>query len=225
MKSNLTKDEVRVRYAKLDTSNVADVLDKRDYRNQGLAPDFISFSAGTEKLAGWAYTISGKMTPYDLTGDLEKMEACSKVSPGEITVWHGDGNGICYFGELIALGLKEKGCAGALLDGGIRDIRLIQELNLPIYARYRTPIQSIGRWKVVEWQNPIYLPGATTKLVLINPGDFILGDADGVIVIPASCAESVLLETERLTNIEHKLRKELAEGLPLPDALLKYGHV
>lgn len=174
--NNLTKENIRLRFLEIDTSNVADALDDMGYSDQGLAADFAPYPAAAGRLAGWAYTIRGQMTPYQLGGDTEKMQACNGVSAGEVTVWSGDGEGICYFGELIALGMKERGCVGALVDGGVRDVRWIGQHGFTVYARYRTPIQSIGRWKVNAWQVPVYLRGATTALVQIEPGDFILAD-------------------------------------------------
>jgi 4-hydroxy-4-methyl-2-oxoglutarate aldolase len=147
------------------------------------------------------------------------------VRPGELAVWGGDGEGICYFGELISIGMKERGAVGALVDGGIRDVRWLGHLGFPVYARYRTPVQSIGRWKVNAWQVPVTLPGATTKWVKVEPGDFVLADEDGAIVIPQAIVPKVLQESERLTDIEVKLRVELAQGLSLDAALKKYGHV
>lgn len=219
------REELRQRYLAVDTSNVADVLDTLGLPDQGLAPQFQPYPAEAGRMAGFAYTIRGQMTPFPLGGDADKMKACQGVSPGEITVWSGDGEGICYFGELIAIGMKEKGCVGALVDGGIRDIRWIAEQNFPVFARYRTPVQSIGRWKVNASQVPVLLRGATGRYVEIKPGDFILGDEDGAIVIPADVVEKVLIEAERLTAVEISIRKELSRGLPLAEALEKYGHV
>ena len=189
-------EEIRRRYLNVDTSNVADVLDTLGLLNQGLAPEFTPYPATTGRLAGFAYTIRGQMTPFPLGGDADKMKACQGVSPGELTVWSGDGEGICYFGELIAIGMKEKGCVGALVDGGIRDIRWIGQLQFPVYARYRTPVQSIGRWKVNACQVPVLLRGATSRFVEVRPQDFILADEDGGIVIPAEHIEQVLWEAE-----------------------------
>ena len=148
-------EEIRLRFLKVDTSNVADVLDDMDLPDQGLAADFKPYPASAGKLAGWAYTIRGQMAPYSGTGDAEKMRACQGLTPGDVSVWSGDGEGICYFGELIAVGMKDRGSVGALVDGGVRDIRWLRQLGYPVYARYRTPVQSIGRWKVVEWQKPV----------------------------------------------------------------------
>lgn len=220
-----TKDDIRTRYRDVDTSNVADVLDTLGYFDQGLHSDFAPYPADGGKLAGWAYTIRGQMTPYPLGGDAEKMQACQGIGAGEISVWSGDGEGICYFGELIAIGMQERGSVGALIDGGIRDVRWIKQHGYPVYARYRTPVQSIGRWKVNARQVPVKLRGATSRFVDVAPGDFILGDEDGVIVIPAALVEKVLVEAEKLTRIEVDIRRELSQGLSLADALKKFGHV
>src|SRR5699024_10131364 len=121
--------------------------------------------------------------------------------------------------------LFRSGCVGSLIDGGIRDIRWIKEQNFPIYARYRTPVQSIGRWKVNGCQIPVVLRGATSSFVTVNPGDFVLGDEDGVIIIPQEVVEKVLIEVEALTETEQKIRVELSKGLSLQDALKQFGHV
>jgi regulator of RNase E activity RraA len=219
------KEEIRLRYLEVDTSNVADVLDSMNLLQQGLAADFGPYPDTCKRMAGWAYTIRGQMTPYPQGGDADKMTACQGLSPGEISVWSGNGEGICYFGELIALGMKERGCTGALLDGGIRDVRWIGEHAFPVFARYRTPVQSIGRWKVNACQIPVYMRGHDGANVIVRPGDFILCDDDGAIVIPIEHVESVLIESERLTQVEKNIRIELANGLSLGDALKKYGHV
>lgn len=219
------KEEIRLRYLQVDTSNVADVLDSMNLLQQGLAADFGPYPNTCRRMAGWAYTIRGQMTPYPQGGDADKMTACQGLSPGEISVWSGNGGGICYFGELIALGMKEKGCVGALLDGGIRDVRWIGEHGFPVFARYRTPVQSIGRWKVNACQVPVYMRGHDGANVIVRPSDFILCDDDGAIVIPIEHIEAVLLESERLTQVEKNIRIEIANGLSLEDALKKYGHV
>jgi len=221
----MAPESVRRRYLKVDTATVADVLDTLGLPNQGLAPEFAPYPPSAGSMGGRAYTIRGRMQRYAASGDPRKMKAVDGVGKGEITVWSGEGRGICFFGELIALGMKRRGCAGALVDGGIRDIRWIARQRFPVYARYRTPVQSIGRWKVTAWQVPVDMPGATSKSVRVRPGDFVLADVDGVIVIPARVTEKVLLEAERLTNKEVRIRGELDRGATLEDVLAKYGHV
>jgi regulator of RNase E activity RraA len=218
-------EAIRQRYLKIDVATVSDVLDALGYLNQGLAADFASYPVSAGKLAGWAYTICGEMRPYAGGGDPDKMKAVDGLKPGLVSVWSGAGEGVCFFGELIALGMKSRGCAGALVDGGIRDIEWIAKQGFPVYARYRTPVQSIGRWKVTACQVPAYLPGATKQHVIVNPEDFVLGDADGVIAVPAEAVEKVLNEAERLTATEVKIRAELDAGATLEQVLAKYGHV
>lgn len=214
-----------MRFLEVDTSNVADVLDKLGYPDQGLSADFLPRPSTAGRLAGWAYTIRGQMMSSADTGDPQKMRACQGLSAGEVAVWSGDGEGICYFGELIATGMKERGCVGALVDGGVRDVRWLGRLGFPVYARYRTPIQSIGRWKVNAAQVPVHMRGATAGQVAVSPGDFILADEDGAVVIPAALTGQVLEEAEKLTRTEVAIRAELSAGLTLAEALRKYGHV
>jgi regulator of RNase E activity RraA len=223
--SAAARDDIRQRYLAVDTSNVADVLDTLGVFDQGLASDFAPFPADNSRLAGWAYTIRGQMTPFAMGGDAEKMTACQGLSAGDVAVWSGDGEGICYFGELIALGMKERGCVGSLVDGGVRDVRWFAKHDFPVFARYRTPVQSIGRWKVNAWQVPVLIRGATTNFVRVNPGDFILADADGAIAVPAALVEPVLVEAEKLTATEIRIREALAKGLTLEAALKTFGHV
>lgn len=218
-------EAIRQRYLKVDTATVADVLDTLGYQHQGIAPSFAPYPENAGKLAGWAYTICGEMRPYAGSGDPDKMKAVDGLKPGCASVWSGSGEGICFFGELIALGMKLRGCTGALVDGGIRDIEWIAKRKFPVYARYRTPVQSIGRWKVTAWQVPAYLPGATKQHVIVNPGDFVLGDVDGVIVVPYDEVEKVLNEAERLTATEVQIRAALDAGATLEEVLAKYGHV
>ena len=221
----MAPDAIRRRYLKVDTATVADVLDMLGLPNQGLAPQFAPYPPAAGKMGGWAYTIRGKMVRYAGSGDPRKMEAVDGIGRGEISVWSGEGRGVCFFGELIALGMKRRGCAGALVDGGIRDIDWIARQRFPVYARYRTPVQSIGRWKVTAWQVPVEMPGATKKRVKVSPGDFVLADVDGVIIIPAGAAEKVLVEAERLTRREVRIRRELDRGASLAEVLARYGHV
>ncbi len=219
------RELLRRRYLKVDTATVADVLDALGLPDQGLAPGFAPYPATAGRMAGWAYTILGKMQRYAGSGDPRKMQAVDGVGKGDIAVWAGEGKGVCFFGELIALGMKRRGCAGALVDGGIRDIEWIKRRRFPVYARYRTPVQSIGRWKVTAWQVPVDMPGATARRVSVRPGDFVLADTDGVIVVPARAAAAVLAEAERLTATEIRIRRDLGRGASLEHVLRRYGHV
>jgi 4-hydroxy-4-methyl-2-oxoglutarate aldolase len=217
---------IRERFLALDASVVADALDQTGLFDQGLSPDFTEFPALGHKLAGWAFTVRGEMGPYDgESGDPLKMEVCDQSPPGSICVWAGAGRGVCFFGELIATRMKALGSAGALVDGGVRDTGPVGRMGYPVFARFRSPIQSIGRWRVVETGVPVSLPGATSEHVKVSPGDFVLGDGDGVVVIPADVVSAVLQRAESLASQEALVRSELLAGASLAASLKKFGHI
>ena len=220
------RSSTRRRFLAVDAANVADVLDQLGLPDQGLDPGFLPFPPTAGKLAGWAFTIRGQMVPYGRdSGDPDKMAACAELTEDTVSVWAGGGEGVCFFGELIAIGMKERGCVGALVDGGVRDVGWLKELDFPVFARYRTPVQSIGRWKVTGSGTPVSMPGATSGQVAIAPGDFILADDDGAIAIPAAVVEETLERAEAIGAKEKEIRADIAAGLSLADALAKYGHV
>jgi regulator of RNase E activity RraA len=223
MRTDEQKASIRERFLAVDAANVADVLDEMGHPDQGLAPTVQGITGS--RLAGWAYTIQGQMAPYEGTGDPEKMTACHGIGPGEISIWSGGGVGVCYFGELSALGMRERGSVGAVVDGGLRDSRVLAEHEFPVFGTYTTAVQSIGRWKVTGHQAPVYLPGATTSRVVVHPGDFVVGDEDGVVVIPDEIVETVLDRSEAITRTEIEVRAALADGMSLAEALQTFGHV
>src|SRR5262245_21662889 len=100
------REALRRRYLEIETSNVSDVLDALGFPDQGLAATVAPIPADADRLAGWAYTIHGRMVPFPLDGgDPAKMEACAALEPGSVSVWAGAGEGICFFGELVAIGM------------------------------------------------------------------------------------------------------------------------
>lgn len=218
-----SRAEIRRRYLDVDTATVADVLDELEVVDQGLASEFHALSGS--RIAGWAYTISGTSRPAPTGGDPAKMEACGGIGADQIAVWSGDGRGFAYFGELIATGMVERGCVGALVQGGVRDLRWLERAGFACFGLFRAPVQSIGRWAVDAWQQPVELPGATTELVVVRPDDFVLGDEDGVIIVPAELVERVLARAEELTATEVKIRSDLSAGSTLAEVLDRYGHV
>ena len=106
-------DAVRARFLQVDTATVSDLLHGLGRTAQVLATDLAPLSPEPLRMGGWAYTIRGQMTPYEGLGDAEKMRAIEGVGAGELAVWAGETEGVCCFGELLALGMKVRGCAGA----------------------------------------------------------------------------------------------------------------
>jgi regulator of RNase E activity RraA len=107
---------------------------------------------------------------------------------------------------------------GAVLDGGVRDLDLINAMQFPVFARFRCAGSSIGRWNITHWQTPIRI-----KDTVINPGDFVFGDADGVVIIPADVTIEILVQAEDVYARESGMRRELRQGVSIKDAYKKYG--
>jgi len=216
---------LRQRFLKVDTTTVSDVLEKVGLYDQALSTALVLIASGQPKVAGHAYTVRGQMMPYTGPGDPDKMQAIDGMTPGVVSVWAGDDEGMACFGELLALGMKVRGCVGIVVNGGVRDADWIARHGVPVYAKYRSPVQSIGRWKVTGCQIPVSMPGATSKRVAVAPGDFILGDGDGVVVVPAAHIPFVLDEAEKITERETRIRTEIDRGASLDIVLGRYGSV
>jgi 4-hydroxy-4-methyl-2-oxoglutarate aldolase len=130
-----------------------------------------------------------------------------------------------HFGELIALGLQSRGCVGAIVDGGVRDIAWLERAGFPSFSTYRTPVQSIGRWQVKAWGQSVTLPGAGGSGVEVRPGDFVLADRDGALIVPADHVLEVLERAEAITRREIDIRQALQGGMSLSDAIARFGAI
>ena len=100
-----------------------------------------------------------------------------------------------------------KGIRAALIDGGIRDTHQILEKDFPVFYKHRIPNGSLGRCLITHYQVPILIRG-----VVIKPGDVILGDIDGVVVVPRDIAYEVLVRAEEIRANEKKIFGWVAEG-------------
>jgi regulator of RNase E activity RraA len=130
------------------------------------------------------------------------------------------------WGELMSNASRARGATGVVIDGGIRDGRLVREIEgLGVFARYTSPIESLRRSRIHDIEVPISMTGTTTSQVRVNPGDWIFGDEDGVLVIPAGALEEVLAKSEEAKDVEDKVRQEVQAGVPVIDVYNKYGRL
>ena len=211
--------EICTRYKQLYTGAIGDILDKRGLRNQ-IHPYYIQSQTGNMKIAGPAFTGYGAPVTDITNTDMEsRLKMLDSITPLTISVWSTGGHmESAHWGEIMSTAARERGCQGAVLDGGVRDMDFINKMEFPVFARFKSPASSIGRWEIKQWQIPITI-GDTT----IHPGDFIFGDIDGVVVIPKDLTEEVLAAAEDIANREDNMRKELGEGMAITDAYKKYG--
>jgi 4-hydroxy-4-methyl-2-oxoglutarate aldolase len=130
------------------------------------------------------------------------------------------------WGELMSNASRARGATGVVIDGGIRDGRLVREIDgLGVFARYTSPIESLRRSRIHDIEVPISITGSLTSQVRVNPGDWIFGDEDGVLVIPKDALEEVLAKSEEAKDIEDKVRQEVQAGIPVIDVYNKYGRL
>jgi regulator of RNase E activity RraA len=206
-------EEMCQRYRRLYAGAIYDVLEHFGFPNQVLAHEFAPLIPDM-KLAGPAFTIKGTMScERDETIRYKRLKMIKEMRRPCVEVRDcGTPFRIAMYGELSATTAMAHGAVGALIDGGTRDTGKLISMSFPVFARYRTPVEAFGRWAALDCQVPIVLAGELTDTVQVNPGDFIFGDYDGVLVIPKDLTIKVLLECERITQIEDAARAEFARG-------------
>ena len=121
-------------------------------------------------------------------------------------------------GELSSETLKNKGVLGYVVDGGCRDTDFILAQKFPVFHSFFTPSDIVARWMPDRFAEPLSIGSVT-----ISTGDFILGDRDGLVVIPKSMIEETLNRTEEVALTENKVRDAIRAGMDPVDAYLKYG--
>jgi regulator of RNase E activity RraA len=198
---------------------VADVLDEMGLTRQVL-PHSIRPLVDGWKVAGRALTILGrpssKADPDEVFPPLLTM--LGDVKPGDVLVSRPNDDVAAHLGELSAETAKYRGARGAVIDGGARDTDYIIRLGFPVFCRYTTPKDVLGRWELEAYNVPI-----TVGDVTIEPGDYVLGDRDGVVVIPAALAEEVIGKAEEVVSTENLVRKAILQGVHPLEAYRRYG--
>lgn len=205
--------KIRERYLALYGGVIYDVLEHLGYPNQVLSHELIPLDP-VVVLAGPAFTVKGMSTTVrDEDRRYRRLRAVSDMRAPCVEVRDtGTSFHVALYGELSATTAVAHGAVGALIDGGTRDTRHLMRMGFPVFARYRTPIEAFGRWQMVDYQIPVLISGELTDTVQVNPGDFIFGDYDGVLVIPSDLTLNVLLECERIVGIEDAARVDFARG-------------
>ena len=210
---------LRERFEAIYTAALADILDTRGYRAQTLPPSIRPLERGM-KLAGPAYTVRGRPSenaPYD-TSLRKVLQMLGEVPAGHVAVYACGQDVAAHLGELSVTSLAARGVAGCVLDGGCRDVSFIVELGFPVFCAHVTPEDSTFRWELEATQEPI-----SVGQVRIEPGDWVVGDEDGVVVVPRSIAESVLNEAEEKAATESEIRAAVRDGMSPLEAYERYG--
>jgi 4-hydroxy-4-methyl-2-oxoglutarate aldolase len=211
---SLSREDVIGRFKVLAAATVYDVLDKMGYPNQALSTEIRPLARGY-RLAGPALTIYGtSAASYDgKRGSAMSYEMFRSIQGGDVIVFDTGGHKIGGpWGANTGTNAKARGAAGIVLDGGTRDARDLIELSFPTYCRFTTPVLAHGRFQVEGFNIAISVSGQVQERVRVNPGDFVLGDDDGVVIIPQSLLEEVLKYSEAATTAESQIREALEAG-------------
>lgn len=205
--------EICERYKKLYAGLIFDVLESLGLPNQVLSHEIKPISPEM-KVAGPAFTFKGATTAVkDETWRYRRLSAIKEMKYPCVEVRdRTTPYNVALYGELSATTAHAHGAVGAVIDGGTRDSGVLIAMGFPVFARYRCPIEAYGRVITIAHQVPILMSGELTETVVVNPGDFIFGDLDGVIVIPKALTVKVLLEAERIAGIENVARQDFKRG-------------
>ncbi len=198
-----SKDVIK-ELAKFPTALLSDAMEKSQAMHSEIKPVI-----PIDKVVGPAVTARTMAADY-----LTPVAAIDYAEPGDILVIdvrsHKD---TAIWGELASTSCKSRGIVAVIIDGAVRDVDGIQEIQFPVYARAITP--NAGDCSVLGDINvPIQCGG-----VLVNPGDIVVADSDGVVVIPKVRATQVLEKVKKQKELEDTIRQLMSQGLSCYEAL------
>jgi len=207
------------RLARCYTGAIHDVLRDMGHDRFVLPSSIRAIEPGL-KLAGEVWTLSGGIdrtctahdTLFAWTGFL------SKAPSGKVVICQPNTDEIALMGELSAETLQRRGVRGYIVDGGCRDIDFILKMGFPVFARFFTPSDIVARWMPTAFGEPIAIADGT-----ISSGDYVLGDRDGVVIVPRAAAAEAVTRAEAGAQTENTMRKAILDGMDPQAAYLKYG--
>lgn len=203
----------------LYSSVVSDILDQLGYRDRAMRADINPMWSGAV-VAGRAHTLLSvdiyeeRDNPYEY-----EIAAVDSLGPNHVLVAGTNrSTRTVLWGELLSTASKARGARGAIIDGYTRDLVRIQEMKFPIFATGTRPLDGKGRGIVVEFGHPVMCGD-----VLVQEGEIVLADIDGVVVIPRDVEEKVIELSFAKVSAEDTVRAELLGGALLGDVFKKYG--
>lgn len=212
--------EVIEGFMKVSTASVSDAVDKiagkRGYMDHDVKPRI-----SDKKIVGPAVTILEGPTDEFVPPKhaLDAIDECPEGSVIVISV-HGEKN-VAVWGGLMTAGAEVNGLSGAVLDGGVRDVTEIRrDSHFQVFARSVSPATTLGRFKTLSSNGPVLCGG-----VMVHPGDLVVGDLDGVVVVPKAHVEGVLKMATEIEVREAEQAKLIRQHKSLREGLAKYGRI
>jgi len=190
---------------KVSAATLTTVLFKRGFRNAFVQNVFL-LNKNAPRMVGEAYTLR-YIPAFEGRGhpQREAIEACP---PGQVLVMDARRDATAATGgDILMTRLMVRGAAGIVTDGGLRDTPTIEKLDFPVYCGARSAPLNLVRHHAIDSQVPIGCGG-----VPVYPGDVVVGDAEGVVVIPAKIADEVAAEAAKQTEFEDWVEAKVKEG-------------
>lgn len=206
---------------KLSSSIMSDVLDGMGIRGQSMGTA-IRPVHDDMVIVGYAATML-MVDQYDYEKDTFSLQfqAIDSLKEDEVMMVSAQGSErAALWGELLSTAARYRGAKGTIIEGVARDIKLIREMNYPVFAMGVNPISSKGRIIAVDYACPVEICG-----VMVYPGDLVVADIDGVVVVPKDVAEKAVENALDIATRETRTRDELKEGSGLYDVYKKYGTI
>lgn len=206
---------------KLSSSIISDVLDSMGIRTQAMDAS-IRPVHDEMKIVGCAATmLMSDQYDYDKDTFALQFQAIDALKEGEVMmVCSNSSERAALWGELLSTAARHRGARGAIVDGVARDINLIRAMNFPVFSMGINPISSKGRIIAVDYSCPVEVGG-----VMVYPGDLVVADIDGIVVVPRDKVKEVIDQALDVAARETKTRDELKKGAGLYEVFQKYGTI
>ena len=212
-------DRITERLSRCYTGVVHDVMRAMGLRDFTLPAELRPLFP-ERRLAGPAFTIDGRVDPRADPHEtlLAWTGLLSRAKAGHIWVSQPNDRVVAHMGELSAETLKNKGVLGCVADGYVRDVDFLIEMGFQTWSRGYTPRDIVGYWLPRAVEVDVRIGD-----VIIAPGDYLLGDRDGVVRVPKALVEEVIEKAETAITTENKVRTAILAGVDPQEAYLKYG--
>jgi regulator of RNase E activity RraA len=201
------------------TGALHDVLRMMGHERIALPPAIKAIAPGT-RLAGPVWTVAGHVDRTRSRHEclLGWCTLLSKAPTGHVVVCQPHNHEIALMGELSAQTLKTRGVLGYVVDGGSRDTDLVLEHGFPVFCAFLTPTDIVERWIPHAFGEPVTIGDVT-----VRSGDYLLGDRDGVVIIPADVVAEAITRMEEVMATESEMRAALLAGMDPVDAYNRFG--
>jgi regulator of RNase E activity RraA len=207
-------------YRHVEVASVSDAIEQltgqRQYTTHHMQPIF------TTKFAGYAVTVKlvkqENHDPNALNGMLSAIDQGAKDSVYVMSIE--DGANIAGMGGLMGTAMSAREFAGAVIDGGVRDVAYLRKIGFPVYATGIVPSTSVGHYRFAGSGIPVVCDGVT-----VNAGDIVAADNDGVVIVPRAKAADVLVLAQQLDFKEHSMYAYIERLRSISEAVQKFGRL